>query len=1041
MKKLLFLILIAFAFINNSFAQDPWSRIHQNKIDNNSNNIRCMAVFKDSLYVSIGSGEAYSGEGDNPSFLKTGNGVSGDANWIEAMPTLSYSNGQAKSIEAMTTTTKGPGYFYIAAVEDSANYDSNGMPTVYRSVDGRSWTKINYIGMGNEERGAYAIIEFNDYLYISTTDVSSGTQARVYRTPYDVTGPNNWTLCNVPSGLGKLTKFVQLADTLYSITDLGFLHKTVDGANWSLVSSISQGFGNINNSSYTAAVVHNDTLFIGTENYIDGPQLWKSGDGINFIQVTAPSLIAKTNPALFSQKISDLNSSAGNLVVSIKTDSGQGFYGKVLRTSDGYNFNTSTDDGFGNTTELQSAISIEYKNEFYMASENISGPEDINLQKVNFTPCSGAPDAGYVTGDLSVCSTTGGSTELSLVGATSGLGLTYQWQQSIDAGTTWNTITTGIGYDGVNYTTEIITYTTQYRALVTCTNSSSFSYSNPVQVNLSVLDCYCQSYASNDEDSKIDSVGFNTIHNSFAADCPVYTDYSNIKTNIYPDSTYTFALKTGSCGSDYPRHAKLFIDYNIDGDFDDLGEDIGFIGPTTGGIVSEVLTYSVTIPSTTSFGETKMRVVLAESSSETEILPCGTYGYGETEDYHVYMVQPILLNSVGTGNYCEGNTFVASYTTDNYLSGNEFKLQLSDNLGSFANPFVIGTTISTATGTVNATLPLTMTAGNYSVRVIATNPANISDAQTITILPDPNIDGAVLSNSVLVAGGKVSLYKYNPIYRMDVEQEVNINADGTYTFTTIPLGDYIIQAKPSVSNNPGAYFGDVQLWQDATLLSLTCGVNQTNKNVNTNPYPALTGQGTISGGVYRGVNYGSGKTDALGDPIPGVDVSLEQNPGGIIIAVTPTSTVTGEPLGTYIFSNVVSGSYDVKVDLPGIGMSSIHTATISGDQDTTHLDYYVDSNSVYIVPSTVSIAEKMQVMQQTKVYPNPSVDYILVETANNNQPAEISLYNTFGQLVYIEKTTNNKTKINVDDRFKQGVYVVKITQGNINSQHRIVISK
>ena len=40
-----------------------------------------------------------------------------------------------------------------------------------------------------------------------------------------------------------------------------------------------------------------------------------------------------------------------------------------------------------------------------------------------------------------------------------------------------------------------------------------------------------------------------------------------------------------------------------------------------------------------------------------------------------------------------------------------------------------------------------------------------------------------------------------------------------------------------------------------------------------------------------------------------------------------------------------------------------------------------------------------------------SVDYVLVETANNNEPVEISIYNTFGQLVYTEKTADNKTKI------------------------------
>lgn len=1042
MKKFFLLTLFALGFISTTFGQDQWQRINQNDIDNHPLEIKDMVVFKDTIYLSKSSGSAfYSGEGPSPILLRSGSGDNGDVNWEDVTPNLFYSNGEPSSFNALAVSTLGTGLLFMATVEEASyTYDMGG-PVVYRSQNGTTWERMSNIGFGMDADGAFDIIEFNGNIYVSSTYVTTASQSAIFTAAFNETDLTSWTLVHSTekSLYGNYTKFSLFNGDLYAITDKAFLFKTNDGLTWIEVTSVSTGFGNINNTAFTAITSHNDSLFIGTENSIDGPQIWKSNDGSSFYAATSASLASYTNPAFFAYYIADLNSYAGNLVVSIYRD---GFQvppgGVVLRSTDGNNYVESIGN-FNGVSNSQEAITQVFKDNIYHASQAIT--TDYALHRVNLNPCTGIPNAGIILGDINLCSIVPQATTLTVSGASTTMGIEFAWQESNDGGSTWTDISVGIGFDSISYVTEIITYTKHFRAKVTCTNSAQFAYTNPVQINLSVLECYCQSYATNDADSKIDSVAFNTINNTSASGCAVYTDYSNIKTTIFPDSTYTFAIKTGSCGSDYTRYAKLYIDYNIDGDFDDFGEETGFVGPTTGGLISELFTYTVTVPSTVTFGETKMRVVLAEAGSETELLACGTYGYGETEDYNVYLAQPILLNSVGTGNYCEGNIFVASYTTDNYLSGNQFKLQLSNNLGSFANPIFIGTTVSTATGTINATLPLTMTSANYSVRIVATNPPSISDIKTITILPDPNIDGAVFSNSVLASGGKVSLYKYNAVYRMDVEQEVNINADGTYTFTTIPLGDYIIQAKPSVSNNPGAYFGDVQLWQDATLLSLTCGVNQTNKNVNTTPYNPLNGQGTISGGVYRGVNYGSGKTNLVGDPIPGVDVSLEQNPGGIIIAVTPTSSLTGASLGTYMFSNVPSGSYDVKVDLPGIGMSSIHTATISGAQDTTHLDYFVDSNAVYIVPSTVSIAEKMQVMQQTKVYPNPSADYILVETANNNEPVEISLYNTFGQLVYTEKTTNNKTKISVDDSFKQGVYIVKITQGSINSQHRILISK
>lgn len=67
-------------------------------------------------------------------------------------------------------------------------------------------------------------------------------------------------------------------------------------------------------------------------------------------------------------------------------------------------------------------------------------------------------------------------------------------------------------------------------------------------------------------------------------------------------------------------------------------------------------------------------------------------------------------------------------------------------------------------------------------------------------------------------------------------------------------------------------------------------------------------------------NYNSAKSNTAGkavgpatgarmpglqaDPIPGVDVSIEQSPGGIIIATTQTTTA-----GTYAFTGLAPGTY------------------------------------------------------------------------------------------------------------------------------------
>ena len=131
-------------------------------------------------------------------------------------------------------------------------------------------------------------------------------------------------------------------------------------------------------------------------------------------------------------------------------------------------------------------------------------------------------------------------------------------------------------------------------------------------------------------------------------------------TNLTPGQQYTLTVTLGSCGSDYAKGVKAFIDWNIDGDFDDSGEEIA---------VSSIMgngdfTANVTVPTSVKAGTTRLRIVLREKTSNdaddatalANIKSCGPYEWGETEDYSV-----VTLSSVtGVGNELFANSVSVS---------------------------------------------------------------------------------------------------------------------------------------------------------------------------------------------------------------------------------------------------------------------------------------------------------------------------------------------------------------------------------------------
>lgn len=84
--------------------------------------------------------------------------------------------------------------------------------------------------------------------------------------------------------------------------------------------------------------------------------------------------------------------------------------------------------------------------------------------------CAGTPTAGTVTiTPGSVCGS--GVFTMQMVGASTGVGISYQWKESATAGGPYTNSTTGSGFATSSYTTAAISATRYYVCVVTCANS------------------------------------------------------------------------------------------------------------------------------------------------------------------------------------------------------------------------------------------------------------------------------------------------------------------------------------------------------------------------------------------------------------------------------------------------------------------------------------------------------------------------------------------------------------------------------------------
>jgi hypothetical protein len=179
----------------------------------------------------------------------------------------------------------------------------------------------------------------------------------------------------------------------------------------------------------------------------------------------------------------------------------------------------------------------------------------------------------------------------------------------------------------------------------------------------------------------------NNINNNTAGAADSYEDYT---ATMYADLTegqaYTVDVTLNGLGAPGSTQnysgAKVYIDYNINGDFTDPGEEVGVIPYTNAATIGTAASIIFTVPTTGVYGPTRMRVVsqyLGGASPNSSVIgPCdfagggfGTPWYGATEDYSI-----VLNSTTNNASYLWSNG--ATSNSINNLSSGSYSVQIID---------------------------------------------------------------------------------------------------------------------------------------------------------------------------------------------------------------------------------------------------------------------------------------------------------------------------------------------------------------------------
>ena len=366
------------------------------------------------------------------------------------------------------------------------------------------------------------------------------------------------------------------------------------------------------------------------------------------------------------------------------------------------------------------------------------------------------------------------------------------------------------------------------------------------------------------------------------------------------------------------------------------------------------------------------------------IIKDANYCYANTNNFNITEPTPVSINYIQTDPTC---------------SGNDGSIDISTTGGT--PPYAIVWDTPLLTGFVEGGL------------VPATYYATITDAhacesnlmfdliQTGTL---PKLTGITMYGGTnVLPQNEANIYLLLPstsgAVMMDTVAQIT-NASSAWEFSSLLPGNYYVKAElVNPASYPGllnSYYDNTFQWQLATPIQLAC---DDSIDIVLNMYemtPQTTGNGSISGTVIMLI--GTKSTNAVGEPVPGAEILIEQEPNDI-----PVQCAITDSTGSYNFTGLIPGNgYHLLVEIPGCPLiSTYQNITIGSNDSLINMNFVVDSTlGIYMDTATfVSMIPNEGV--SVEVYPNPYTTFFnvrfMIEQSNN---INLELFDVMGRRIY-----------------------------------------
>ncbi len=406
---------------------------------------------------------------------------------------------------------------------------------------------------------------------------------------------------------------------------------------------------------------------------------------------------------------------------------------------------------------------------------------------------------------------------------------------------------------------------------------------------------YCASNGTNVTYEYINNVTVGTINNTTTANAG-YGNFTSLSTNLVAGSTNTISLKPGFVSTAYTEYFAVYIDYNKDLDFVDAGELV------YSGSGAATITGSFTVPAATTVGSTRMRVVMMDAAVTSS---CGTYTYGEVEDYTVNITAGTI-----TPTTCNAPTGLASSAiaaTTATLGWTAVAGATNYTVQVKKSTLATWTSYTATTNSLNLTGLTSSTLYNFQVRTNCTSGAsaytvgsNFTTTAAATACSDTYEANETLSTAKLITANT------NVIARIGTATDVD-----WFKFTNTTT---LKNIKVTLTNLPADY--DLYLYNSAgTLLYSSQNGTTTSEAVTYNAAPVATYYIKVMGygGVFNATTCYTLKATRSSTALKieeGENISL-QKVDETIFAVMPNPSTDGK----FVFNltNNFTGNVNVLV--------------------------------------------------------------------------------------------------------------------------------